>query len=259
MPEQDASAHDAGAISAPKPFQFRGRLFTAVALRLESAAVDAGFYAALDAQLRQTPQFFLDAPVIVDLEQAGTLDPAVLPGLVAGLRARKLSAFGVQNATPAQQAAAAAAGLVVVPRANDGPLRPEAGPAPARRSSARRAEPAPPEAPAPAPGAQMILTPVRSGQTVVAEHGDLVVVGPVSSGAELIAAGNIHVYGRLRGRAMAGAFGDTAARIFCQSLDAELVAIAGYYRTSETLAAELQKRAVQIFLKDRKLCLEALG
>ena len=81
----------------------------------------------------------------------------------------------------------------------------------------------------------------------------------VSSGAELIARGNIHVYGLLRGRAMAGAEGDESARIFCQRLDAELLAVAGLYRTSENLEPELLNRPVQVFLQDERLCVEALG
>ena len=84
------------------------------------------------------------------------------------------------------------------------------------------------------------------------------VVAPVSSGAELIAHGNIHVYGRLRGRALAGVNGDRSARIFCQSLDAELIAIAGLYRTSEDLGPEVRKQRIQAFLREDTLCVEAL-
>ena len=116
---------------------------------------------------------------------------------------------------------------------------------------------APGEAPAPAP-AKMITQPVRSGQTVLAEQGDLVIVGPVSSGAEVIAAGNIHIYGRLRGRALAGVMGDTTARIFCHALDAELLAIAGLYLTSENLAADVPRHYVQAFLDGESLRVEAL-
>jgi septum site-determining protein MinC len=99
---------------------------------------------------------------------------------------------------------------------------------------------------------------VRSGQRIVAEHGDLVVVASVSSGAELIAHGNVHVYGRLRGRALAGVDGDRTARIFCQSLEAELIAIAGLYKTSDDLGADVARKRVQAFLDDDALCIEVL-
>ena len=109
------------------------------------------------------------------------------------------------------------------------------------------------------PGRTRLITdPVRSGQKVFADRGDLVVVGPVSSGAELVAVGNIHVYGALRGRALAGVNGDETARIFCQSLEAELLAIAGLYRTSEDLEAGIRKARIQAFLKDDRLAVEPL-
>jgi septum site-determining protein MinC len=224
VPGQEAREPARGAASFVRPYDLRGRVFTALVLRPEAEA-GADFYAALDEQLSQTPQFFHDAPVILDLEAMG-------------------DAGGVQNAGPAQQAAAEAAGLIPITTGNEAPLRP-----------AGRARPAPP----PAPASRIVTQPVRSGQMVVAERGDLVVIGPVGSGAELVAAGSIHVYGALRGRAMAGAYGDETARIFCRSLEAELLAIGGFYRTSETLEPGLGKRPVQVFLQDKRLRVEALG
>jgi septum site-determining protein MinC len=94
---------------------------------------------------------------------------------------------------------------------------------------------------------------------VIAEHGDLTVIGSVASGAELMAAGNIHVYGTLRGRALAGCHGDETAHIFCQNLSAELVAIAGLYQTSETLDAAALQRCTHIYLKDERLCMEVIA
>jgi septum site-determining protein MinC len=107
--------------------------------------------------------------------------------------------------------------------------------------------------------ASLVVTePVRSGQRIFADRGDLVVIASVSSGAELIAQGNIHVYGPLRGRALAGVNGDRSARIFCQSLEAELIAIAGLYRTSDDLGPSTRNQRVQAFLKDDTLCVEPL-
>ena len=105
---------------------------------------------------------------------------------------------------------------------------------------------------------KIVTTPVRSGQQVFAPFGDLLVLAPVSAGAEILAAGNIHVYGPLRGRALAGVKGDTNARIFCQQLEAELVSIAGQYKISEDLQSENWKKAVQISLIDEKLLVSEL-
>lgn len=100
-------------------------------------------------------------------------------------------------------------------------------------------------------------TPVRSGQQIVAKDGDLVVLSSVSPGAELLAAGNIYVYGALRGRALAGMTGLTSARIFCQSLDAELIAVAGVYRLNESL--ETMPKPTQIFLQDERIVIEPIS
>jgi len=110
------------------------------------------------------------------------------------------------------------------------------------------------------PGAafKLVAHPVRSGQRVYAAGGDLSIVGPVSSGAELLADGNIHIYGTLRGRAMAGLNGDSDARIFCQDLQAELVSVAGRYRVSENIPAALRGVPVQIFLDQEILRIEKL-
>lgn len=252
MPIQDAEEREAKqAPAASTSFQLRGKLFTAVTLMPEGGVPNEAFYAALDEQLQKTPQFFNNAPVILDLHAAPALArPEDLRRVVDHLRERQLSAFGVQNARPAQLTAAREAGLIAITTGNDAPLR---VPQPEKKGAAKARAPEPPK-----PG-KIITTPVRSGQTIIAEQGDLVVIGPVSSGAELVAAGNIHVYGRLRGRAMAGAFGDETARIFCQSLDAELLAVAGLYRTSDSLGDALLGQNIQAFLEDKKLCVEALG
>lgn len=131
---------------------------------------------------------------------------------------------------------------------------------PAEKPAEKPADSKPEEPkPAEAGAASVIVTePVRSGQRIYADRGDLVVMAPVSSGAELIAHGNIHVYGPLRGRALAGVNGDKTARIFCQSLEAELVAIAGLYRTSDDMPADLRNKRAQAFLQDDTLKIEPL-
>lgn len=249
MNQHEAEGHRADSVTAVTSFQIRGRFFTAIALRI-AARPDEALIAALEAQLHQTPQFFADAPVVIDLDHAeGLLQRGDLVRLIDALRKRKLAVFGVQNGTAEQTAEALAAGLIALSGGRDVPAR---GP---RRS---QVEAPAPVAEAPPPENRIVTTPVRSGQTIFADRGDLVVVAPVGSGAELIAAGNIHVYGPLRGRALAGVNGDTSARIFCQSLDADLLAIAGIYRTSETLGTDTRKQSVQAFLDGDDLRIEPL-
>ncbi len=134
-----------------------------------------------------------------------------------------------------------------------------AAPAPAPAAAAPEAPPAAaPETPRPAAAgtAQVHAQPVRSGQQVYAAGRDLVLCAPVGAGAEVIADGSIHVYGALRGRALAGAQGDASARIYCREFNAELVAIAGQYRLMEDIPARLAGRPVQVWLEDGKLRLD---
>ncbi|MTH77162.1 septum site-determining protein MinC [Paracoccus aestuariivivens] len=245
-------------VASVRPLQFRGRSLTAVALHL-TGGVDDAFLASLDARLRQTPLFFENAPLVIDLAEAAGLDSAAeMERLTTALRNRRLSVFGVQNARADQGKAAVAAGLIVLPAGRDVALERAAQPA-ARPGRSRAAAPEPvPEPVAKEPQTRLITQPVRSGQTVFADRGDLVIVGPVGSGAEVIATGNIHIYGRLRGRALAGVNGDTSARIFCHALDAELLAIAGLYRTSETLGPDIPRDFVQVYLEGEKLCVAPL-
>jgi septum site-determining protein MinC len=108
-------------------------------------------------------------------------------------------------------------------------------------------EPKKPEA-KPKPMSLLLENPVRSGQSIVFAEGDVTVLGSVGSGAEIVAGGSIHVYGTLRGRAMAGVNGNSAARIYCQKIEAELLAIDGYYRTAEDISATLRDRPAQAWL-----------
>ena len=235
------------------PFQIRGRFFTAVALRL-GTGVDDAFLAALAAHISQAPAFFDDAPMVLDLEKvADTLSRPDLVRLIDALKGRGLSVFGIQNGNSEQIAAARAAGLISMQGGREVPLERTAR----KTGKAEKAAPAEPE-PEISPATRVITEPVRSGQRIFNDRGDLVVVASVSAGAELIAEGNIHVYGQLRGRALAGVNGDTRARIFCQSLDAELLAIAGLYKTSETMDATIRNERVQVFLRDEVLCIEKL-
>jgi len=133
------------------------------------------------------------------------------------------------------------------------------GPADPSASPGAAASPGPATEPAPPPTAMVINRPLRSGQRVYARQGDLIVIGMVSQGAEVIADGNVHVYGPLRGKAMAGARGDVSARIFTTQLDAELLAVAGVYRVVEDkLGADLHNRPALVSLDGETLRIEAL-
>jgi septum site-determining protein MinC len=237
----------AAASTAVMPFQIRGRSFTAVVLQLAGAA-DRAFYEMLDALLRQAPHFFTNAPFVIDLDKAAGLQlNGDFTQLVRELRGRKLSVIGVQNGSIEQNAAALTAGLITLQGGRDVPAERDGRPIPTTSSMTE-----------PAPATLLITEPVRSGQRIFADRGDLVVVSSVGSGAELIAQGSIHIYGRLRGRALAGVNGDRTARIFCQNLEAELVAIAGLYRTSDDLGPAVRQQRVQAFLRDETLCVEPL-
>ncbi len=262
MRSSDAQAGAAVKSAVVTPLEVRGRFLTAVVLPLTGLADDR-FYAGLDALLEKSPHFFADAPLILDVERAdGLRTQDDFQALLANLRTRRLTPIGIQNATNGQSAEAAGAGLTTLPAGKTTPMERKPRPVPA---AVRKVEPGANGRSATRPAGlsagsanKLIHEPVRSGQRIVAEGGDLVVVASVSSGAELIAHGNVHVYGRMRGRALAGVNGDRSARIFCQSLEAELIAIAGLYKTSEDLGPEVSGKRVQAFLQDDALCIEVL-
>lgn len=255
------------------PFQVRGRFFTAIVLQM-ARAPDAAFFAAVDTMLAQTPHFYANAPFVLDLDQAAEIGPSFdFIGLAREMRNRKITLIGVQNGTIEQNKAALHAGLITLLGGTDvlpdtskraPAAKPDETPKADNKSRAAKASEhkvAPVrEAPiASSTGSALLVTdPVRSGQQIFAERGDLVVVASVSPGAELIARGNIHVYGALRGRALAGVHGDSAARIFCQGLEAELIAIAGFYKLSDAIDPSLRRQRVQAFLDSGTLRVEPL-
>jgi len=208
----------------------------------------------VDSKLRQAPSFFESAPVVLDFQAVPDKTPLDLDALLSGLRARGLVPVGVQNGSERQNATALAAGLCPFPLWRSGRERPEREARPGRRAAPSDSRPVDQE---PAP-AKLVTQPVRSGQRVYARSTDLVATAPVSAGAELIADGHVHIYGRLRGRALAGVRGDASARIFCQSLEAELISIAGAYKVRDDIEESLIGVPAQISLKDERLIIEPL-
>ncbi|HZH27781.1 MAG TPA: septum site-determining protein MinC [Azospirillaceae bacterium] len=237
------------------PFQLRGNTYTMMVLKLVDP-YDPGFFQHLQTKIQQAPNFFRYAPVVLDLEEFN--DPDFdFPAFQRQLFDLSLVAVGIQGGTPEMQLAALKYGLTVIPAART----PQ--PMTVARSQPQAA-PQPAAAPAPAPEAvqrtTLIVTePVRSGRQIYASGGDLIVLGPVSPGAELVADGNIHVYNTLRGRALAGVGGDAQARIFVQSLDAEVVSVAGFYRVSDDIDAKLRRKPVQIWLDGNIIRMDPLA
>lgn len=235
---------------------------------------DEALQAALATRMDDAGSFFEDEAIVID---ASAIDPVIdWAALLAAFRRYRLHPVGVV-AQGANLDAARSQGLALV-EPSAPPTRPASAPAddaqvpavsvdqpPAQThgdpASPEQAESpgAPPAPPAVAPAALVIQQPLRSGQRVYARDTDLIVIGMVSQGAEVIADGNIHVYGPLRGKAMAGARGDASARIFTTRLDAELVAIAGVYRVIETrLDDSLRNRPTVIRRQGDTLDMRAL-
>lgn len=236
----------------------QGALFTVIVVRA-GLLHDPAFAHELAEQIARSPRFFRNAPVVLDLKDVtGFATAAELADARRALGEHTLALVGVQNGEPAQVEAAAAAGLAsFAPSATQPSRRPMPAPraaTPPTASAATATEPIASEPPpAPRATARLVTTPVRSGTQVYARGSDLIVTAAVSPGAELVADGNIHVYGALRGRAIAGAAGDPAVRIFCSRFEAELVSIAGHYLVSDQLPPEQRGAAVQVALLDGRL------
>jgi len=228
-------------------FQLKGSMLAITVLELARNDLE-GLDRQLAAKVAQAPNFFSNTPLVLALDKlpadGGPID---LPGLMRVCRHHGLRTLAIRAARIEDIAAAIAIDLPVLPPSNarERPVEP-----PEERKAVE--PPAPvietPAAPVIQP-TRVITTPIRGGQQIYAQGGDLVIVSSVSSGAELLADGNIHVYGPMRGRALAGIKGDTRARIFCQHLGAELVSIAGQYKVAEDLRRDpLWGNPVQISL-----------
>jgi septum site-determining protein MinC len=197
--------------------------------------------AELDSQLKRSPGFFDSRPVILDFA-ALTPETAGVATLLPELDARHLCIIDVENAGEIPGADPWKRPLVGGRATGDVEIKDEI-----------TAEPS-----APSETSLIIEEPVRSGKSIIFPKGDVTVLGAVASGAEILAGGSIHIYGALRGRAIAGALGTPRAKIFCQKLEAELVSIDGYYKTADDMDPALRGRAVQVSLADEMLVLTAL-
>lgn len=225
-------------------------------LRVRTLDVDRLAREMLD-RVARAPKLFARAAVVVDFGGLpATPDAATARTLLEALRGAGVLPVALAWGSSDNEALAMEIGLPLLAKFRAQYERAEAAtPAPA-------AEPPPaPRAAAPATNAEpgMIQAiPVRSGQQVYAAERDLTVLGAVGAGAEVISDGSIHIYGPLRGRALAGAQGNAKARIFCRAFEAELVAVAGHYKVLEDIPRDLHGRAVQVWLDGEELKIAAL-
>ncbi len=233
----------------PTPaIKLKAGAFTLPLLRLLGTDMDA-VANELSAKAEQTPQFFRDTPVVIDLKSLSQPDASVeFPILVGLLRGYGMIPVGIWGGTKSQNAAARGMELAILP---DALVR--------QRPTAQSAESKAPQQSASQTITKCVNRPVRSGQRIYAPGGDLVILSHVSSGGEVMADGNLHIYGSLRGRAMAGVKGNEQAHIFCQSFQPELVAVAKRYRISDQFDGDLIGKATHIYLKDRKLRMESFS
>jgi septum site-determining protein MinC len=205
--------------------------------------------AELDDLVGRSQGFFAGRAVILDVS-ALKLDKAGLTTLLSDLSTRSIRIMAVEGTEPSSL------GLGMPPAVNGGrdtdltELLSSAG----RQKAGLKAEPRPAM-----PGSLMVENPVRSGQSIIFPQGDVTILGSVASGAEVIAGGSIHIYGALRGRALAGSAGNAKARIFCQKLEAELLAIDGLYRTADDMDPQYRGRPAQIWLEGDMIRTAALG
>ncbi len=221
-------------------------------------------------RVQRAPKLFARAAVVLDFGGlAQTPDLTTARSLIDGLRGAGVLPVALAYGTSETERLAEQLDLPLLAKFRaqyeraDADAAPAAAPAPAAPAPApaeapqRREASAPPAAPVASPGL-IQSAPVRSGQQVYADNRDLTVLTSVGAGAEVIADGSVHIYGPLRGRALAGAQGNEKARIFCREFHAELVAIAGHYKVLEDIPKDLRGKAVQAWLEDGQLNIAAL-
>jgi len=236
--------------------EFRGRMLNVSLLRVHTNDLDE-IAESLRQQLTRSA-LLRELPVALDL-QVQIID---VDGLLEVLRRAHMKVIGAVRGAASMEAAVRRTGLAVIQDPGNRAAEPDAiaEPEPAMEAPPA-AEPAaaPPQEAAEPFAVQLLRTPVRSGQQMYIRNSDLTLTAQVGAGAEVIADGNVHIYGALRGRAIAGAQGDTNACIFCSDLQAELVAIAGTYMVADDIPSDMRGRAVQIRLVEDRLDFQALN
>lgn len=196
----------------------------------------------IDATIARSPGFFAGRPVVIDLASVD-LSQAGIGHLLTSLQDRNIRVLGIEGVEEGRL-------TPMMPPLLSGGRSCVVEPS-APKKAEMKAEPK--------PTSLLLESPVRSGQTVIFPEGDITILGSVGSGAEVVAGGSIHVYGALRGRAMAGVNGHTSARIYCQKIEAELLAIDGFYQTADDVDEALRGRPAQAFLQGNTMRITALN
>jgi septum site-determining protein MinC len=231
----------------PQAMRLIGRSYMAFVLTPDAPIIE--WLATVDAWLARSPGFFADRSIVLDLANV-TLSRSGIRHLVANLLERGVRVMGLEGADTSEL------GPDLPPLLRSGrvageaieiDVKPDPNPEPVLAAVPR------------GPASLLVDHPIRSGQTIYFPDGDVSVLGSVGSGAEIVAGGSIHVYGTLRGRAMAGSTGDGRARIFCQKIEAELLAINGYYKTADEIEDALRGRPTQAWLDGSMLAITALN
>ena len=238
--------------SSPSVIEIKSSSVTLPLLRLLGNDLEKISSQLMD-KVHLAPDFFLNAPIIIDLhelvEKKTELD---FSELIPMLKGYGMNPVGVRGGNETYNENAKSVDLVVLsdtrPKRKPESVDREPPPPPAKRGERRKTQ----------GSARIIDRPIRSGQKVYTAGADLIILSQVSHGAEIIADGNIHVYGTLRGRALAGVKGNLESRIFCQDFRAEIVSIGGHFKISEHLDASLLGKSVQVYLKDESLIIEPI-
>jgi septum site-determining protein MinC len=223
-------------------FELKGSMITLTVLHLLNPDLNL-FVADLRKHAQKTPNLFKNMPLIIDLQRINQASlPVDFVSVQHHLREHGLIPVGVRHGNTIQNSAAQLAGLALLSNQNTSLVS---------KPKTKLAS----EKPETIPTTLFIDKPIRSGQQVYARNSSLVILAPVSHGAEILADGYIHVYGCLRGRALAGVTGDKTARIFAQQLEAELISIAGYYKLQDDIP-KTESPLVQVYLENDKLCIQ---
>ncbi|MBA3520170.1 MAG: septum site-determining protein MinC [Rhizobiales bacterium] len=234
--------------------RFRGRSFLALVLAPEPPLPE--WLVELDDWIHKSPGFFVGRPVVLDVA-ALPLDKDGLSALIAELGQRDVRIMGLEGAK------SAIVGPGMPPLVSGGRQSDTVEVPDIAVRDVKSAPDGAKAAGAPQPASQaaslVVDSPVRSGQSVIFPQGDVTIIGSVASGAEVVAGGSIHIYGTLRGRAIAGSIGNPAARIFCGKLEAELLAIDGLYKTADTWDSDYRGRPVQTWLDGNAIRMTALS
>jgi septum site-determining protein MinC len=222
-------------------FQLKGSVVTLSVLQILNSDITA-IVQQLEETVQKNPNFFQSMPVIIDLQKIYNLDDDInFSEINLQLKKHGFVPVGVSNGNAKQLEAVADVGLGIIPSTKTANTT--------KSTPAKKIE-----------RSKIYNQPIRSGQQIYAKNSDLVILASVSHGAEVLADGNIHVYGTLRGRAIAGVTGDTNTRIFCHKLEAELISIAGYYKVHEDIkSAPNSEVGTQIFLENEHLMIAPIG